>query len=131
MYDMKGLQAGTVFHDAAIKCRTYLKWTTVPETASTNVSGMEKSIFWSCLKTECEIMSQVDIPLSNISELDYLGNFPSPPDPTAANAQPEDRSIVKQEEEGWYFYLGEVAMRWVENRIFHGMYSTSPSLLFM
>jgi hypothetical protein len=52
MYDMKGLQAGTVFHDAAIKCRTYLKWTTIPETASTIVTGMEKSIFWSCLKTE-------------------------------------------------------------------------------
>jgi hypothetical protein len=52
MYDMKGLQAGTVFHDAAIKCRAYLKWTTDPETASVNVTGMEKSIFWSCLKTE-------------------------------------------------------------------------------
>jgi len=26
-----------------------------------------------------EIMSQVDIPLSNISDLEYLGNFPSPP----------------------------------------------------
>jgi hypothetical protein len=52
MYDMKGLQAGTVFHDAAIKCRTYLKWTTVPETAIATVSAMEKSIFWSCLKTE-------------------------------------------------------------------------------
>ena len=24
-------------------------------------------------------MSQVDIPLSNISDLEYLGNFPSPP----------------------------------------------------
>ena len=52
MYDMKGLQAGTVFHDAAIKCRTYLKWTTIPETARTNFTEMEKSIFWSCLKTE-------------------------------------------------------------------------------
>jgi hypothetical protein len=52
MYDMKGLQAGTMFHDAAIKCRTYLKWTTTPETASAEVTGMEKSIFWSCLKTE-------------------------------------------------------------------------------
>jgi len=28
---------------------------------------------------ESEIMSQVDIPLSNISDLEYLGNFPSPP----------------------------------------------------
>jgi hypothetical protein len=89
MYDMKGLQAATVFHDAAIKCRAYVKWTTIPETASVDISGMEKSIFWSCLKTEwydsksladlSEIMSQVDLPLSNISDLEYLGNFPSPP----------------------------------------------------
>ena len=78
-------------------------------------------------------MSQVDIPLSNISDLEYLGNFPSPPyvplridsnasEPTA-DVQLEDKNIAEQEEAGWYFYLGEVAMRWVENRIFHGMYS--------
>jgi len=41
------------------------------------------------------------------------------------DAQYEDGAFTKQEEEGWYFYLGEVAMRWVENRIFHSMYSTS------
>jgi hypothetical protein len=78
-------------------------------------------------------MSQVDIPLSNISDLEYLGNFPSPPyvsphtvvdysDPTG-DGDIDDPDLAKQEEEGWYFYLGEVAMRWVENRIFHGMYS--------
>ena len=50
MYDMKGLQAATVFHNAAIKWRTYLKRTTIPETVNMTVSTMEKSIFWSCLK---------------------------------------------------------------------------------
>jgi hypothetical protein len=38
----------------------------------------------------------------------------------------DGQAEAKEEEAGWYFYLGEVAMRWVENRIFHGMYSTSP-----
>jgi hypothetical protein len=52
MYDIKGLQAGTMFHDAAVKCRTYLMWTTNPETVGTNVTEMEKRIFWSCLKAE-------------------------------------------------------------------------------
>jgi hypothetical protein len=42
----------------------------------------------------------------------------------------DGQAEAKVEEEGWYFYLGEVAMRWVENRIFHGMYSTSPQSRF-
>ena len=53
MYDMKGLQAGTVFHDVAIKCRTYLKWTTAPETASANRDCMTTAPRMNVPNREC------------------------------------------------------------------------------
>jgi len=42
----------------------------------------ENGVVRVCCETDLmggEIMSQVDIPLSNISDLEYLGSFPSPP----------------------------------------------------
>ncbi|KAI6781310.1 fungal transcriptional regulatory protein [Emericellopsis cladophorae] len=72
---------------------------------STDGRRIEQSLYWSCFKSECEFRVELPLPQSDISLGEYPQLFPSPP----------AGSI--NEEESWYYYLTEIALRRIGNRI--------------
>jgi hypothetical protein len=100
---------------------------------------LEQSLYWSCFKSECEIRVELPLPQSAIADFEYPHMFPSPPSPS--NFAPElsqspsyglnatspadvNRSYTKRwnEELSWYYYLTEVALRRISNRIINAFY---------
>ncbi|KID76212.1 hypothetical protein MBR_04147, partial [Metarhizium brunneum ARSEF 3297] len=100
---------------------------------------LEQSLYWSCFKSECEFRVELPLQQSEISLGEYPDLFPSPPSPmttdqqgaaSSASAYGESGLIVDEatelrqhavrlcnEEESWYYYLTEIALRRIGNRI--------------
>lgn len=118
---------------------------------------LEQSLYWSCFKSEVEIRVELPLPQSAIAEYEYPALFPTPPtlseeypkhrDPTFGwdSAEPVTRSpdgnttgfagmgvcnhITKlfNEEQSWYYYLTEVALRRIGNRVLNSFYREEPT----
>ncbi|KAF5005446.1 hypothetical protein FDECE_8111 [Fusarium decemcellulare] len=83
---------------------------------------MEDSLYWSCLKSELELRTELGLPGSILNDMHYSHLYPSPPDPsqlTFDEMRPssEIRSGRERErlEQGWFFYLAEIALRRIMN----------------
>ena len=105
---------------------------------------IEQSLYWSCFKSECEFRVELPMPQSDISLGEYPALFPSPPSPgpvtrdaEAAPASSSAEGITDQdlelrqhamrlcnEEESWYYYLTEIALRRIGNRIINTFFPT-------
>ncbi|KFY47065.1 hypothetical protein V494_00199 [Pseudogymnoascus sp. VKM F-4513 (FW-928)] len=100
---------------------------------------IEQSLYWSCFKSECEIRVELPLPQSGIASIEYPHLFPSPPshsrnssgrtlhgsemlstDPAAGLMHDTDKDL--DEERSWYYYLTEVALRRISNRILSTFY---------
>ena len=107
---------------------------------STTQRRLEQSLYWSCFKSECEIRVELPLPQSSIADFEYPHMFPSPPSPPS-NFAPEisatpayNRNATSpteiitssakrwNEELSWYYYLTEVALRRIGNRIINTFY---------
>ena len=96
---------------------------------------LEQSFYWSAFKSECEFRVELPLAQSEISLGEYPDMFPSPPSPIAGDDPSttdlgRDSSISAEElelrqhtvrlcneEESWYYYLTEIALRRIGNRI--------------
>ncbi|PWW80694.1 hypothetical protein C7212DRAFT_274012 [Tuber magnatum] len=154
MYTMNQFAAWKMFNAASVSCEGYLhrkEKSKASDTASSMFSSwsneptrhLEQRIYWSCLKSELELCSQLDTSHSGLNELDYPHAFPSPPreistsvafqsstsffeqprsaqilsphtSATTAPPLPEDR---QEDELTWFYYLAEIALRKVELRM--------------
>lgn len=113
---------------------------------------LEQSLYWSCFKSEVEIRVELPLPQSAIAEYEYPALFPTPPtlseeypkqrnqmsDWTSSehmarspDANPPRLSGVGvcnhitnlfNEEQSWYYYLTEVALRRIGNRVLNSFY---------
>ncbi|KAL3450803.1 hypothetical protein BJX65DRAFT_270142 [Aspergillus insuetus] len=108
---------------------------------------LEQCLYWTCFKSECEFRLELDLPVSVLSTLAYPYMFPSPPtpdnpiEPSQENgnlsilSSPLSSSSFQQgcqtftystlqeaEEQSWYYYLSEIALRRVGNRVSHYFY---------
>ncbi|PYH84782.1 hypothetical protein BO82DRAFT_389805 [Aspergillus uvarum CBS 121591] len=107
---------------------------------------LEQSLYWTCFKSECEIRLELDLQVSELATLAYPYMFPSPPSPaTPAEASQEHSSLAlstplsssslqqmcqsstfgtlqEVEEQSWYYYLSEIALRRIGNRVSHYFY---------
>jgi len=118
---------------------------------------LEQSLYWSCFKSEVEIRVELPLPQSAIAEYEYPALFPTPPtlseeypkqrDRTSdwTSSEPAARSpdgnpprlsgmgvsnhITRlfNEEQSWYYYLTEVALRRIGNRVLNSFYRDDPS----
>lgn len=117
---------------------------------------LEQRLYWSCFKSEVEIRVELPLPQSAIAEYEYPALFPTPPtfpeeylntrDQTSDGASPGTiprspdferpglpfrgvyNHITKlfNEEQSWYYYLTEVALRRIGNRVLNAFYREEP-----
>lgn len=164
MYTLHPLEAWSAFHQAGSVYSLYLRSQAalqerrsnggvdvdVPPSQSTLERRLEQRLYWTILKSECEIRVQLDLPQSDLCKLDYPFLFPSPPTPGSPAAEsPEDHqgqgpastaststssqllslaaststcASQRAEEQTWFYYLSEIALRRIENRILNAFY---------
>ncbi|KAJ6099788.1 hypothetical protein N7467_001323 [Penicillium canescens] len=91
-------------------------------TQSTNDSRYEdewntkQRIYWTCFKSELELRLELNLQ-KNVLDLSYPTFFPSPPD-----------GLKTKDEAAWYFYLAEIALRRLENRILGYLYRPDTAI---
>ncbi|KAK7592030.1 hypothetical protein V3481_006665 [Fusarium oxysporum f. sp. vasinfectum] len=69
-------------------------------------SQLHKSIYWTSFKSELELRLELSITENSAWNLRYPQFFPAPP-----------KGLQSEGEAGWYFYLAEIALRRLGNRI--------------
>ncbi|KAG9252389.1 uncharacterized protein F5Z01DRAFT_625626 [Emericellopsis atlantica] len=79
-------------------------------------SQLHKSIYWTCFKSELELRLELNIAETSVWNLRYPAFFPEPP-----------ASLQSQSEAAWYFYLAEIALRRLENRVLTYTCQEQPS----
>ncbi|OBT86994.1 hypothetical protein VE02_04598 [Pseudogymnoascus sp. 03VT05] len=143
MYTFAPLQAWNHFCQASTFYQlSFRKISKVSETPrldglSLTHRRLEQSLYWSCFKSECEIRVELPLPQSGIASIEYPHLFPSPPSHSRnstgrtlhgseiLSADPglmHDSDKDLNEEKSWYYYLTEVALRRISNRILSTFY---------
>uniref|UniRef100_A0A8H7TND1 Transcription factor domain-containing protein n=1 Tax=Bionectria ochroleuca TaxID=29856 RepID=A0A8H7TND1_BIOOC len=88
---------------------------------------MEDSLYWSCLKSELELRTELGLPGSSLNEMKYTHLYPSPPSPrqlSSGRMRPDSAAFREREnlETGWFFYLAEIALRRIMNEALSSRY---------
>lgn len=121
--------------------------------SSTKQARLEQCLYWSCFKSESEFRVELPLPLTEVANHHHSEMFPVPPTPQELVPRAQDasgdprvhadlvrdtdteRSTLQQvllsgqtkklcnEEESWYYYLTEIALRRIGNRIVNTFYS--------
>ena len=133
MYSMRPLRAWMSFNQACAIFQTYLH-TRCRQEANRDTKRLEQRLYWSCLKSECEMRDEIDLPPSGLAKVNHPDVFPSPPggtpDPDGSDdaIHSESRRLHRQPdvEKIWYYYLSEIASRRLKNRISTVLHSGSP-----
>ncbi|XXH01798.1 hypothetical protein Hte_008159 [Hypoxylon texense] len=124
MYSLRPLRAWSYFNQASVSFRNFVWMRTqrgageVPER-----QRLEQRLYWSCMKSELEVRSEIPLPSSGIMRFDYTDLFPSPPSELASptthsqafDGMPED--VEPEEERSWFYYLAEISYRRMLSRI--------------
>ncbi|KAG4422949.1 hypothetical protein IFR04_003861 [Cadophora malorum] len=77
-----------------------------PDYELDSVTVAEESTYWTCLKSEIESHLDVSPPGFRTIDLWYPRKFPDPP-----------RNSITDTDRSWFFYLAEIALRRLANRI--------------
>jgi hypothetical protein len=130
MYSLRPLQAWLSFNRACTTFQTYLRTQSLPADYSHSSRRVEQRLYWSCLKSECELREEIDLPPTGLTIVEYPDLFPSPPDvapsPEEADRPAPSDPLESAFQQGWYYYLSEIALRRISNRITHALYRTEP-----
>lgn len=157
-YTLRPLQGWSAIHQAGSTLSLYLKARAASQSVidsphhahDLSERHLEQRIYWTVLKSECEVRTELDLPQSELCKLEYPYLFPSPPDPPspvqvpesslststpASTATPSSQafsmasssSCQKEEEQSWFYYLSEIALRRLENHILNTFYRADHS----
>ncbi|CAO2658431.1 Nn.00g061540.m01.CDS01 [Neocucurbitaria sp. VM-36] len=124
MYTMRPLMAWSQFHQASASYHLYLQcqarrpYQAADDTRAIKRRGQEQRLYWSCYKSECELRSELDLPHSSLADLEYPDMYPSPPNSRAAD------EISEQQEQSWFYYLTEITLRRISNRVVNTLYAS-------
>ncbi|KPI36833.1 uncharacterized protein AB675_11831 [Cyphellophora attinorum] len=103
---------------------------------------LEQRLYWSCFKSEAEFRVELPLPQSELADYEYPRLFPSPPSPPsphqyedvdghtadehsshALNLHNDEAAESIRQTESWYYYLTEVALRRIGNRIINTFFA--------
>lgn len=129
MYSLRPLKAWLSFGNACMIFQTYLH--SSPRTyLSHSDKRLEQRLYWSCLKSECEMRDEISLPPTGLVQVDYPDVFPSPPgDTPEPETSGRTRALENLEhifQQSWYYYLSEIASRRIANRITHALHMEPP-----
>ena len=112
---IKPLEAWKMFVQALACCQSFYSGKSQANLESEPDRRLEESIYWTCFKSELELRLELNVSESSVWDLTYPSFFPSPPD-----------ELKSQREIVWYFYLAEIALRRLGNRILNYIYTARP-----
>ena len=126
MYSIRPLQAWLSFSRACSTFQTYLRTQSHQTTKSISSNRLEQRLYWTCLKSECEMRDEIDLPPTGLARVNYPDLFPSPPggSPALQDSDPtaEISSLGSTFQRSWYYYLSEIALRRIGNRITNALH---------
>ncbi|KAI9038749.1 uncharacterized protein KD926_010484 [Aspergillus affinis] len=148
MYIMRPLTAWSQFQSATKSYWLYLQCQAkklphqiVGSTEASKRRSMEQRLYWSCYKAECELRAEINLPNSSLADIHYSDMHPSPPDIdddgviAEFGLSPQERpswsrSAIRttfgsrqQHEQTWYYYLTEITLRRIANRVLNLFYA--------
>ncbi|KAI0376031.1 hypothetical protein F5Y04DRAFT_274053 [Hypomontagnella monticulosa] len=77
---------------------------------------IEQRLYWSCVKAECELRAEMQLPASGLLRFKYPDLFPALPASEAGNYS------ALEEERSWLYYLAEISLRNIMNRVLADFY---------
>lgn len=130
MYSLRPIHAWTSFNRACITLQLCLRSgsNVYQDTVS---KGVQRRLFWSCLKSECELRMEIRVPSSGLATVNLLDVFPTPPSniqsPRLGFEQVKQTTVLVNylevdEEKSWYYYLADIAVRRILNRLMNVFY---------
>lgn len=145
MYTMQPLSAWSHFHSASrsyhiyLQCQARRPARVLDASKASRRRRLEQRLYWSCYKSECELRTEMDLPSSSLVDFHYPDMHPSPPDIDAPTPSSVDESSLADgsvrsagarrtlassvnQEESWFYYLTEITLRRIANRIFNTFY---------
>ncbi|KAJ5816220.1 hypothetical protein N7447_008453 [Penicillium robsamsonii] len=109
MTKLRSVEASRMFVQALACCEGF----SILRTNDRHEDAWEtkQRVYWTCLKSELELRLELNVYPKNFLDLKYPTFFPSPPE-----------ELKSRDEAAWYFYLAEIALRRLENRILSYLY---------
>ncbi|KAL2841985.1 hypothetical protein BJX68DRAFT_245045 [Aspergillus pseudodeflectus] len=111
MTTLRPLEAWRMFVQALACCETFNSSHSLAAGHTDSEATRQRSIYWTCFKSELELRLELNVGRSHGLDLTYPALFPSPP----TGLKPEEEAV-------WYFYLAEIALRRLGNRILNHLY---------
>jgi hypothetical protein len=128
LYLVRPLEAWNLLCSASIKLQLLLS-SSSPHTTDEHQNLLER-VYWNTLMFESDLLAELDLPHSGIVQFEESmslpRSFPLPPISTSAPSPPI-RTPSPATDEIWYF-LAEIALRRLLNRVSHLLYSKTLSL---
>ncbi|KAH6706409.1 hypothetical protein BKA61DRAFT_739337 [Leptodontidium sp. MPI-SDFR-AT-0119] len=116
MATMRPIEAWKMFVQALACCQGFPMQRVAGDEQSEEVTQLQESIYWTCFKSELELRLELNVANNSVWDLTYPSFFPSPP-----------KGLKSQNEAVWYFYLAEIALRRLGNRILNYIYQYQSS----
>ncbi|KAL4761723.1 uncharacterized protein BDW70DRAFT_149773 [Aspergillus foveolatus] len=79
MYSMRPLRAWLSFNRACTYFQTYLHSSSLSQALEQSSETVKSRLYWSCLKSDCEIREEIALPPTELVKVEYSDAFPSPP----------------------------------------------------
>ncbi|EGW30792.1 uncharacterized protein SPAPADRAFT_72715 [Spathaspora passalidarum NRRL Y-27907] len=135
LYGMSPLLAHRTINTANQHMMYLLRKTNLNEVSARQRETIGR-LFWSGLKLECELNVELSpfVPLSGITQMEPPISFPRIPDQASIISKSKySDSVIKlaqkyDDEYTWYYFLTEVAVRKVDNKMCDEIYSFENSL---
>jgi Fungal specific transcription factor domain len=113
---IKPLEAWKMFVQALACCQSFYSGRSPPNANNEAERRLKESIYWTCFKSELELRLELNVSESSVWDSTYPSFFPSPPE-----------ELKLQREIVWYFYLAEIALGRLGNRILNFIYTARPA----
>lgn len=118
MSTIRPLEGWKMFVQALASCQAFYGGVEMTASETDRGKRLRESIYWTCFKSELEARLELNVTDTSVWDLRYPAFFPSPPDELRLKSHTE---VV------WYYFLAEIALRRLANRILNYIYSVKPS----
>ncbi|KAL4940754.1 hypothetical protein BDV06DRAFT_15530 [Aspergillus oleicola] len=134
-YNIEPIPGWKMFRTASMLWQTYnMKHRSGNGERSAQEESMEQRLYWTCLKSECEVRYELyELPPSDLSLSDFpfaLPSFPIYQSPYGDSPEhnPHSPSGPAHDSTPYYYYLAEISMRRLLNRVRNTVRLLSPNL---